>query len=557
MEKARLHRGRQARPGDPAEQGKELAAIADPQGKGIRALIELGKHLLQAGVEEDGRSPAFCRFRHIGVGKTADCRQSTKAAQIDSAVEQITHRHIPGGKTGSIEGGGHLPVGIGAFVTENRHLWLVQCGEQLRRRRLGSEAEPVYRAATIKVYRLFGFGTGRVDLQPFELVAGLLPPVAEQQHRLIENRHPIAGHPDLRGFSRCADIRAGYFGSLQHPLDFSAVFRTAFDDQAKFLAKEHLQGVCLALQGNFQTTIAAEGHLQQGGDQPTIAAVVPGQEQAAVDQLLHCDKSAPHQCAVFDVRALLPDPAKHLGKGAAPQPAAPAAEIDVEQREALPFEIRGDGPSNVDHRGIGRDHQLPGGLDRLPIDHGGHRQAVFAAVHRQPHLNHQIAHRPGGIVESRPFPGKLRRPHPVGRTFDLLRVGNPGKDQIGQRLAHRHPCSRYGADEHLDRLFTDGGGNAGQPQVALRHHRDIADRQLQRATALLAGHQAGHRPVNLTGQKTFRAHRNQAQHIVQGSGNRQPGRDGQRPLGQRPALVGKGLLRNLAEQGRQVDIHRA
>lgn len=50
---------------------------------------------------------------------------------------------------------------------------------------------------------------------------------------------------------------------------------------------------------------------------------------------------------------------------------------------------------------------------------------------------------------------------------------------------------------HLDGLLANGGGAAGVAKVGLCHDSHVADRQLQRAAALLLRNQARHRAVNL------------------------------------------------------------
>ncbi|EKD39987.1 MAG: hypothetical protein ACD_75C00215G0001, partial [uncultured bacterium] len=92
--------------------------------------------------------------------------------------------------------------------------------------------------------------------------------------------------------------------------------------------------------------------------------------------------------------------------------------------------------------------------------------------------------------------------------------------------------------------------------MALGHHRHVAHRQLQRAAALLPGDEAGHRPVNLVGEKAFRTHRDQPQHVVESRGDGQTCRQGKRFGGKGHAPVGKGFLRDIAQEYRQIDIDR-
>ena len=105
-------------------------------------------------------------------------------------------------------------------------------------------------------------------------------------------------------------------------------------------------------------------------------------------------------------------------------------------------------------------------------------------------------------------------------------------------------------------MLADGGGDAGQGEVALGDHGDVADGELQWAAALLAGDEAGDGAVDLAGQKTLRAYRDEAQHLMEGGGDGQVGGQRQRLLPPGAATVGEGLLGDVAEQGRQLDIDR-
>ena len=92
--------------------------------------------------------------------------------------------------------------------------------------------------------------------------------------------------------------------------------------------------------------------------------------------------------------------------------------------------------------------------------------------------------------------------------------------------------------------------------MALRHHGHVAHGQLQGTAALLLGDQAGDRPIHLAGEEALGAHGHEPQHPVQGLAQVQVlGRDKGGQVRDNPA-VREGLLRNLAEQLGDADIHR-
>ena len=152
------------------------------------------------------------------------------------------------------------------------------------------------------------------------------------------------------------------------------------------------------LQTKIQAAVPAKGHLQYRGNQATVAAVVSGQDQVPVNQGLHRGKTAANAIGIIHIRTFIAQLPQHLGQGRAAQTRLARSQVNEQQNGAGPLDIRGNHPGYIAHGRIGGDHQLPGRFHGLVIHHGGHGQAVFAAVNRHSGGNHGIAHGPGRIV---------------------------------------------------------------------------------------------------------------------------------------------------------------
>jgi hypothetical protein len=116
----------EARPGVGArdhvlEHAHHLAAVADAEGKGVRACEEGRKDLAGAFVEENRLRPALTRSEDIAVGKAAAGDGALEPGERDAAGENVAHVYVDGGKAGTIESGGHLDVPVDALFAQNRH----------------------------------------------------------------------------------------------------------------------------------------------------------------------------------------------------------------------------------------------------------------------------------------------------------------------------------------------------------------------------------------------------------------------------------------------------
>ncbi|EKD39986.1 MAG: hypothetical protein ACD_75C00216G0001 [uncultured bacterium] len=137
----------------------------------------------------------------------------------------------------------------------------------------------------------FLIGTGRIDLQPFQPIARFFPPAAQDDHLLVQHRHAVMADPDALIGGCGADPGKEYPGLAKYLLHLTYRLFPAFEHQAEFLGKKGRENRRTAGKGNIEAAVAGKGHLQQGGDQSTVTAVVTGRNQAFVYQLLDRGKA--------------------------------------------------------------------------------------------------------------------------------------------------------------------------------------------------------------------------------------------------------------------------
>ena len=236
------------------------------------------------------------------------------------------------------------------------------------------------------------------------------------------------------------------------------------EDEAEFFGEERGQGLIAGgREFDIDAAVAGKGHLEQGGHETAVGAIVAGGDDPLGEQRLDRVEGAAEELDIVDIGALVADLTPDLGQGRAAETVAAAAEIDKEQPAASrELEIRRHGAGDVGAGAVGRDHQRARGFDGLAVGRqGGHGDGVLAAVDGDPEGRHHVAHGLGGVVQGRALAGELGRPHPVGRAAHVFERGDLRPHQIGQGLAHREPCHGRGIEQALDGLFADGGGAAG------------------------------------------------------------------------------------------------
>ena len=81
--------------------------------------------------------------------------------------------------------------------------------------------------------------------------------------------------------------------------------------------------------------------------------------------------------------------------------------------------------------------------------------------------------------------------HPVGREPDRREGGDGGRDQVGDRLGHRHAPGGRGVQQGQRGALTQGHRLPGEAAIVAGGHRAIGDGHLPGADHLVACHQAG------------------------------------------------------------------
>jgi len=115
------------------------------------------------------------------------------------------------------------------------------------------------------------------------LIAGLLPPLAQQDHGIVKDQVAVVLDGDGLFDRTGAQNGAGHISLRQSFFHLGQVAPLALDHQSQFLAEKRFQYGGQSVQSQVEAAIAAKGHLQHCGDQAAVAAVMTGQNQALVD----------------------------------------------------------------------------------------------------------------------------------------------------------------------------------------------------------------------------------------------------------------------------------
>ena len=156
-------------------------------------------------------------------------------------------------------------------------------------------------------------------------------------------------------------------------------------------------------------------------------------------------------------------------------------------------QLRGPRAADVGQRRERRHHQrhrrrhLPRLARRRVGPAGAHRERVLADRHRHPELGQQL-HRHGldGVVERGVLAVLAAGGHPVAGQLDARQRRDRRGQQVGQRLADRHPTGCRCVDRGERHPFAGGHRLAGEPDVVGQGDRDVGDRHLPRPDHLVA-----------------------------------------------------------------------
>ena len=80
---------------------------------------ELGEHVEQAGVEENGFCPAAACAEDVAVGEAAAGCEAGEVGERDAAGEEVAHVDVDCGEGGAVEGCGHFYLAVDALLAED------------------------------------------------------------------------------------------------------------------------------------------------------------------------------------------------------------------------------------------------------------------------------------------------------------------------------------------------------------------------------------------------------------------------------------------------------
>ena len=148
--------------------------------------------------------------------------------------------------------------------------------------------------------------------------------------------------------------------------------------------------------------------------------------------------------------------------------------------------------------------------------------------------------------------------HPVRRELDPVQRFQRRGDQVGNRLADRHPRACRGIEQGQRGALADAHRLAGEAVEAAEGDRAVGHRQLPRTDHLVAGGQPADRAVADRDQEGFRRHARMREHAQAGVAQVERVGVGFRPARRRRMRGVAMHLRRLAEQHvhRQVDRRR-
>ncbi len=293
-------------------------------------------------------------------------------------------------------------------------------------------------------------------------------------------------------------------------LHLAAVVGSHLYHNGGVLGKEYLHGVALveAVEVDVESALGVgKGHLEQGGEQAAGAHVVGGEQHLAGHKLLHGGKGCGKVLCALHTGGFLSYGAQGLVQGRATQLKRCAREINVVEVAFLELQHGAHSLFHVAHLAGCRDDDGARGEHFLAPIGLCHREAVFASGNVDAQGDGKVGAGLHGTVQGGVLALIAAGPHPVGaQRHSLKAAGKVGAGKVGECLGYREHTAGRRVDEASLRGVAYRGGNAAGAGVVEGHHATVAQGQLQLALALLAGHFARHRTVDLVGEPVFAGH---------------------------------------------------
>ncbi len=550
-----------------AQVGHHLATVAHPQGEGIAALEEALELLTGVVVEQDGLGPAFPRPQHVAVGEAATGHQGLELLKLDAPLEDVAHMHVHRSKTGAIEGGRHLHVGVDPLLAQHRQTGRNPASDIGRGHVVGrviGEPGLQTRIGGVLAGGMLLIGALRVVPQALHLPAGLAPDGAKGGAAgainlaagTLEQDEVVFAHRAQHMGAGCQTV-TGQQG--QHRF---LVFATNLDDGTQLLVEQGRQQVAThAIELDVEAAVTGKRHLGQGDEEAAVGAVVVGNQLAIRHQRLDGVEEALELDRVVQIRSALPKLAIDLGQGRGAEALLAVAKVDEDKvgLTEIGAQLRGHGIAHVLDPGKGGDEQgeRRGHAALFPVllPAGLHGHGVLA--HRDGDAKGRaelFAHRFHGFVETRIFPRVAGGGHPVGGELDPLERADIGRCQVGQGLGHRHAGGGGMREQRHRGALAHGHGFTVVAVVGRGGDGAVSHRDLPGADHLVAVDEACYGAIADGDEEGLLRHGRQAQHALCGVA------EGDAVQLQRLALGGQALhvavhLGRLAKQHvqRQID----
>ncbi len=342
--------------------------------------------------------------------------------------------------------------------------------------------------------------------QPGDVRLDRLPRTDENVERPQRARH---GAHDRSGHARLAeDAENGAHVLFAH-----------LQNRARLFVEKLFQDVAIR-QFRHKTPSARDRHFGERDRETAVAAVVVGEREPALHDLLHRVEEVLQKRGVR-VRGGIAQLPVDLRERRRPERIFPVGKVHIYKEGRFAFRIRlqigREREPHVVHRRKRRHdkrqrrHLLllfarrvrPGRVHRARILADRDRHAEFRAELQADRLH--------GIVEDRVLPGVAARRHPVRRQANLPDGPDVRRGQVRQRFRDREPPRRRTVQKRDRRAFARGHRLPLVCLVPHRRHRAIRRGKLILAHHLVARHAARDRTVRDGDEERLVRHRRQVQ----------------------------------------------
>ena len=321
----------------------QLTAVADAEGEGVLAGIELVERLLGLRVEEEGTRPALGRTEHVAVGEATAEDDEVDILERLAPRDEVGHHHVLHVEAGQIHGVGHLALAVGTLLTDDGSLGthggvglLPSVGVQTVLSQFACEALRELHLQWLFLIVLVALASLAVEaLSTVEQIARLVPHVAQVVDVELQTlRELFADHLDAAAvLDGIADLGEAHAALLHELAELLLVLVAHLDDHARVLGEERLDDVALGAEVVQVDVHAAlrvgEAHLQQGHNQTAGRDVVACHDPSALDEFLNRHERVGKVFGILHRRHVVAHLAEGLREGRTAQSLFIEREVDM------------------------------------------------------------------------------------------------------------------------------------------------------------------------------------------------------------------------------------